>query len=354
MYKHLIAGLAAGAILCSCSDSHIWSIKGTIENAPENAVMALEANNAGRWYTVDSVRIASDGTFSYQSNDFDSPAVMRLTLAGKSIHFPVDSLSELQLTADANTFGTAHRLSGNSVAEAFSRIDSIASSTADRNDKARMIVGQIAADTTGLAAYYAVGKAVDGKALFDPNDSFGNKVYGAAAQVYASYRPDDPKGKALAQAYFNGRRALGKQTAEPTVIEVPETGLFDIVRYDWRGNEHSLSELAKDKTVLLNFTDYSLQNSPAYNAMLKNLRDKYQANGLEIYQIAFDSDEPSWKEAARNLPWVAVWNSQNDGSAVLVQYNVDALPLTYIIKDGTIVERVDTASELPSILARHM
>ena len=66
--------------------------------------------------------------------------------------------------------------------------------------------------------------------LFDSAESFGNRVYGAAAQVFAQYLPDDPRGAALRQAYFAGRRNQGDAAAADTVVEVPATGHINIVR----------------------------------------------------------------------------------------------------------------------------
>lgn len=340
-------------ISAACSHPAAWTVEGNISDLPAGTKLALEANNAGHWYVVDSVPVAENGTFRYNSETIGQSEIMRLSYGSNSVCFPVDSLATITLTCSADDFGKRHRLTGTPRAEAFSRIDSIVISTADRDNAARLLVGEIAADTTGLVAYYAVGKSIDGRILFNPFEPFGNKVYGAAAQVYAQYRPQDPRGEALKRAYFDGRRAMGRVPVENTVIEVPEKGLFDILRYDSRGNKHSLAELADNKVILLSFTAYGLPSSPAYNTLLNDLYVKYRDKGLEIYQVAFDADEVAWKEAARALPWIAVWNSPGDGNTVLAQYNVSAMPLTYIIdRQGTISKRIENASELPGELAR--
>ena len=88
---------------------------------------------------------------------------------------------------------------------------------------------------------------------------------------------------------------------------------------------------------------------------LAELRTRYGAQGLEIYQIAFDADEVEWKRKADNLPWITVWNSPVDGAEVLMQYNVGALPVTYVIgRDGTIAERVTYPAQLAAAVARAM
>lgn len=214
----------------------------------------------------------------------------------------------------------------------------------------------ITSDTTGIVAYYTLGKSRGGNLIFNPKDNLGNRVYGAVAQLYETRYPADKRNAALQKAYFEGRNALGKlQLGEQQVYEVPETGFFEINRYDARGKECSLTELAKGKTVVLNFTTYEHQASPALNAILNDVYTKYHNQGLEIYQIAFDSDEVSWREAARNLPWTAVWNAPSDGTTVLMNYNIGSLPTTFIInKQGTLVERVENPADIAKEVAKHI
>ena len=87
--------------------------------------------------------------------------------------------------------------------------------------------------------------------------------------------------------------------------------------------------------------------------MLADLRGKYAANGLEIYQIAFDADEVEWKQKADNLPWITVWNSPVDGTDVLMKYNVGALPVAFVIDgEGVIRERVIDPAKLNAAVAK--
>ncbi len=355
--NYILAAGALAVLAWSCGTKAEWQVKGTVEGAEPGTRLALEACNAGHWYVLDSVDVRN-GAFDYKATEpVHGTDIFRLTLPGKgSIYFPVDSAGTVTVSATAANFGTGHKLAGNAAAGVMAAIDSIAALTADRTELQRTLTGFITADTTGLIAYYAVCKSVDGRPVFDPNDSFGNRVYGAAAQVFAHYRPLDARGAALRKAYFEGRKALGKVVSAPeTVIELPSSGLIEIARYDDRGVHRSLTELASQgKVVLLSFTDYGLESSPAYNAMLNELYELYHSKGLEIYQIAFNADELSWKEAARNLPWITVWNSPEDGVAPLASYNVGALPLTYIIeRNGDLGRRVTDATDLPRQVAKH-
>ena len=353
----IIAGLGIAA-LASCTGNKGWGVKGNIANAPEGTKLAIEANNAGHWYLIDSVEVSGSGAFEYNAEaPYAGTDILRITMPGKgSIYFPIDSVDHVSVAADAATFGTGHTLSGSALAPAIARVDSIVAATADDDDLRRQLIAVITSDTTGIVAYYTLGKSRGGNLIFNPKDNLGNRVYGAVAQLYETRYPADKRNAALQKAYFEGRNALGKlQLGEQQVYEVPETGFFEINRYDARGKECSLTELAKGKTVVLNFTTYEHQASPALNAILNDVYTKYHNQGLEIYQIAFDSDEVSWREAARNLPWTAVWNAPSDGTTVLMNYNIGSLPTTFIInKQGTLLERVENPADIAKEVAKHI
>ncbi len=352
----IVAGLLAIAAV-ACSGPKGWELKGTVDGLADGTSLAIEACNAGHWYVLDSVKVNKAGAFDYRAAEpAPSADILRITLPGTgSVYFPVEGKDVLTLEASAANFGTGHRLSGTDMASVISTVDSIASSTPSLPELQRKLAGFVVTDTTGIVAYYTVGKSIQGSPVFDPNDKFGNRIYGAAAQVYAHYKPLDPHAAALKAAYFAGRRALGKAPEpETTTIEVPEAGVIEIARHDYTGELRSLTEAAsKGNVVLLSFTAYNIPASPAYNAILNDLYTLYHDKGLEIYQIAFDPDEVEWKEAARNLPWITVWNSEADGQSVLAAYNVGALPMTYIIeRNGDLGERIIDPTQLPKAVGK--
>lgn len=352
--------LAAGTLLfmgTACSQRTGWSIDGTVGGVDKDTKLAIEANNAGHWYVLDSVATDNNGKFSYMAPEpAHFPEILRVTLPGKgSVYFPVDSVDAVTLTADAASYGKKQTLGGTALAATIGAIDSLVSASTDVDVLRRQLVDYITSDTTAIVSYYIIGKSVGSEPLYNPNEALGNRVYGAAAQVFANRRPNDPRGAALRQAFFNGRIALGKATPTEQVIELPEAGLIDIVRYDDKGQSHSLADIAKqNNVVLLSFTNYALEVSPAYNAILYDVYQKNLGKGLGIYQLAFDGNEVTWKEAARNLPWTTVWNAPTDGSSVVVQYNVGVLPLTYIIKNGELVERVADPEKLAAAVNKYL
>ena len=312
------------------------------------------------------MEIGRGGSFRYEAAAPASIAeVLRLNLDGRAVYFPVDSLDRLTLTTDSASFGTRYELGGTPAADKIVAIDRmIAESVAARGVDGALADSTLKAglndiainDSTCIAAYYIINKNIGGKPLYDLSRRRDLGIVGAVAQRFADMRPDDPRTKWLTQIYLTARQLNNPAAAPALSLQAKESGLIDIVRYDNRGVEQSLARLAeKGGVTLLSFTSYDGEGSPAYNVALAELRTRYGAQGLEIYQIAFDADEVEWKRKADNLPWITVWNSPVDGAEVLMQYNVGALPVTYVIgRDGTIAERVTDPAKLAAAVARAM
>lgn len=355
--------IPALALLAACTPGGKgWSVGGTVEDG-EGRRMAIEAFNAGNWYVVDSVTIGRGGSFSYKAAEPAAIAdVYRLNLDGRCIYFPVDSVDALTVQTDTAGFGREYSLEGTAAAAKIVTIDRLiadavaakgqAGALTDSVLKARL--SEIAIkDSTCIAAYYIINKNIGGRPLYDLSVRRDLGVVGAVAQRFADNRPDDARTKWLEAVFLRARQLMNPAAGNGLSMEVQESGLIDIVRYDNKGVRRSLAEVAgKGVPTVLSFTSYDLENSPAYNVVLADLQRKYGTAGLNIFQVAFDADEIEWKQKADNLPWITVWNSPVDGTEVLMHYNVGALPQAYVIDgEGIIRERVVDPARLDAAVA---
>ncbi len=110
---------------------------------------------------------------------------------------------------------------------------------------------------------------------------------------------------------------------------------------DKSGKEIKLSSL-KGKTILLYFWSTTMEGNQLDNRELLNLYEKYQAKGLEIYQVSLDIDRTQWIKAIETqlLPWINVCDGRGAASPAALTYNVQDLPYDFIInKNGDIVAR---------------
>ena len=352
--------IATAVTITACSDSNSWTVKGNISGANDKTIL-VQASDNGRWYTLYSIKTGKSGKFNYSHKAAGFPDIYRLSLDGRSIYFPIDSIETVTISADTAAFDTGYTLSGSQLAENMMNIDrrimtAVAAGTQVASDEQlkRELTQQLLADPAGILSYYIINKNVGGKPIFNPADKKDNKVIGAVANAYNIMRPADPRTSYLKRLYLSNRPRI--ETNEPgDTLHAREIKAFEINLYDNRGTRHSLlEELGKSNIVILNFTAYAADESPAFNIALNKVYEKYHANGLEIFQVSLDDNEHVWKSTAANLPWITVLNSVADNTVIL-NYNVQSLPTTYIFnRNGELVERVDDITTLDKAVAGFM
>ena len=74
---------------------------------------------------------------------------------------------------------------------------------------------------------------------------------------------------------------------------------------------------------------------------LRELYNKYHAQGFEIYQVSLDPDEHFWKESVSALPWVRVRDANGMASTFAAQYNVQAVPTFFLIDKNNVLQKRD-------------
>jgi hypothetical protein len=88
-----------------------------------------------------------------------------------------------------------------------------------------------------------------------------------------------------------------------------------------------------DLEQLLDFHVFAQNESPARILALREIYNKYHAQGLEIYQVSLDADEHFWKQQTAALPWISVRADENNNSFLTI-YNVQTLPEFFLIDRG--------------------
>lgn len=335
------------ALLCSCSRSG-WQVKGTIAGAGDTVVVA-EAQDNGRWYPLDTVKV-SGGKFSYSHAPAGYPDVYRLRLGQKSLYFPVDSAETVTVATDMADFGgRGTLLSGTAEAARMMKADSLAALVPTQGAGAKRALAELMlVDPAGITSYYIINKTVEGRPLFDPGDRGDLKIIGAVANAFSQHRPGDPRTNYLTQLYLDNRQVRGAS------VQAQQVRAFEISLYDEKGQRRSLlEETGKGRVVVLNFTVYGVEASPAFNMALNNIYRKYHDRGLEVFQVSMDEDQHLWRSSARNLPWITVLDPMTDGGKSLKEYNVGALPASFVFnRQGDIVARVDDVGRIEAEVSK--
>ncbi len=350
---------ATAALLFSCHGRNEWHVDGRIDGA-DGQTLYVEASDNGRWYTLDSLQLDASGDFTFASPAAGYPDIYRLRLGDKSLYFPIDSIETVTVVSKAGAFDYDYTLAGTPAAEQLMAVDmkvrnafqkegaeGMARDSLLKRELSNMLLG----DPSGIVSYYIINKKIGGVPLFNPENKTDLRIIGAVANAFNNFRPSDPRTNYLKNLFISNR----KTTMPGDTLIASETSIIDVNLFDLKGKKQSLEQVARNnRVVLLSFTSYSDQYSPAMNIALNKLYSKYHGQGLEIYQIGFDASEVNWRDTARNLPWITVYNSETDGPLALQSYNVGALPALYVIQNGAIRERVTDAEKIEQTVARYM
>lgn len=351
--------LAMTAMLTGCSEPS-FKIKGEIQGADNTAVVLEKPDFHGLWIAVDSTRTSSDGSFSLSQAAPAAPEIYRLAVDGKYVYFPVDSTETISLQSTLEGLGRSHSLAGSENAELLSRFDRdlVAlpqSAPADSLEafKRRVFMNYMHSHPGSVVTYYILTKTIGDKPLFDPAGENDYKYFSAVANGYQSVRPDDPHTALLVQTSMNAMRAHNNRQGIHHTIQAEEIKMIDFVLNDEDGKAVKLSDVAgKGKPTLLVFSLMTQPESPEFNRQLMELYNSRGGN-LNIYQVSLDTDQYAWRDAARNLPWVTVFDPEGAQSSAAAQYNVSAIPVIFVYNaSGELCDRATDFTSLRAALSK--
>lgn len=354
--KSILPLLCLLAVLSACEQEPHFTITGQITGA-DDKTLYLEEAGISAITPIDSVELGKQGTFTLKGRRPQYPEFYRLRVEGNIINLAVDSTETIRVEADLKDMPTGYTIEGETNRKikelAVKQIklqadidrlyngrtlapyqiqDSIeAMVTRYKNDvKANYI---FSAPNT-LYAYFALFQRVNNTLILDPLGNADDvRCFGAVATSFEQLYPHSIRTTNLRNLALRGMRSTRaprrKEIALPS-DKINEAGVIDIALKDQNGHECRLTDL-KGKVVMLDFTIYGNEESPARNMMLRELYDKYKGSGFEIFQVSLDENEHYWKTAADNLPWICVRDPRGAYSTYLQLYNVGRLPTYYLV-----------------------
>ena len=358
--------------LGACDNGPKFKVQGEVVGA-EDKTLYLEASGLEGIVLLDSVKLGSNGNFSFAEACPESPEFYRLRMEGQIINFAVDSTETITVKTDAAKFGTDYTIEGSEnnlkikelvmlQAELQKKVDQLAKSGLPaglaQNQLANYINeykekvkrGYIYVAPNQSYAYFALFQTLNGYMIFDPMANKDDvKCFAAVATSLNNAYPHADRSRNLYNMVIKGMKNTREPQQEVVEIDpsiIQETDIIDIKLKDLKGNVRTLTEL-KGKVVLIDFTVYNNAMSAAHNLALRELYDKYQAKGLEIYQISLDADEHFWKTSADNLPWVCVRDATGPYSQYVSIYSVAGLPSIFLVgRDNVLKLRGENIQDL--------
>ena len=358
--------------LGACDNGPKFKVQGEVTGA-EDKTLYLEASGLEGVVLLDSVKLGSNGSFSFAEACPESPEFYRLRMGGQVINFAVDSIETITVKADAAKFDTDYTIEGSEnnlkikelvmlQAELQQKVDKLSKSGMPAGLAQTQLVnyvneykekvkrGYIYAAPNQSYAYFALFQTLNGYMIFDPMSNKEDvKCFAAVATSLNNAYPHADRSRNLYNMVIKGMKNTREPQREVVEIDpsiIKEADIIDIKLKDLKGNARTLTEL-KGKVVLIDFTVYNNAMSAAHNLALRELYDKYQAKGLEIYQISLDSDEHFWKTSVDNLPWICVRDAAGPYSQYVSIYNVAGLPSVFLVgRDNMLKLRGENIKDL--------
>jgi peroxiredoxin len=361
-------------LLCAvgCTKSPQATIEGHITEATDK-VLYLEHIGVERTTIADSARLDKDGAFCFHVAQPECFDFYRLRIGHEMVYLSVDSTETLTLTAALPTMSIAYEVEGsednlmlkqlvhkqrelqyavqqtvrgaNSMTMAQTGIDTLV-----QNYKRDVRMEYIYPNPGKPYAYFALFQRLGGQLIFDPLTTRDDiRCFAAVATNLDLFYPEAERTKNLKNIALKGmRNTRPAQPVDYSALEgkITEASIIDIALPDIDGMTRRLTDL-KGKVVMLDFNVYGHPQSSARVLVLRELYDKYAAQGLEIYQVSLDSDEHFWKTAVENVPWVCVRSEDAPYSKEANLYGVQELPTYFLInRAGEIVKRDEMVEDL--------
>ena len=357
--------------LCACTGKS-FNISGTITEA-KDSVLYLENMSLSGPVAVDSVKLGESGTFSFSEQAPDAPEFYRLRIAGQIINLAVDSTEQIEVKAQYPTMSAVYDVTGSEECVKIKelallqmdlqrRIDAIVAApdlgvSAVQDSVLRVTEAYkdqvkrqyIFAEPMKAYAYYALFQTVRlgqmESLIFNPRSSEQDvKVFAAVATSWDTYHPDAERGQNLHNIAIEGMKNVrilqSRQLSniDPNLVNV--SNVIDINLPDSKGQQRRLTEL-KGKVVLLDFHVFASEGSTQRIMQLREIYNKYHAQGLEIYQVSLEPDEHFWKTQTAALPWICVRDERGPQSEYLVSYNIQSIPTFFLVGRNSDLDKRD-------------
>lgn len=358
-----------GAVSCS---NKKFEVSGNITDA-KDSLLYFENMSLNGPVVVDSTKLDADGNFSFAVDAPSAPEFYRLRIAGQIINVAADSTEHVTIKAAYPTMASQYEVSGSDECSKIKElaigqmalqatINNIVRNTNLNDDvmrdSIRVILAQykegvknnyIFKEPMKAYAYFALFQTIalgyENVLVFNPRSNEDDvKVFAAVATSWDTYYPKAERGLNLHNIAIEGlkniriMKAEQQQTVDPSKVEY--TGVIDIALPDNKGNIRKLSSL-KGKVVMLDFHLFETKESTARIMQLRELYNKYHAQGFEIYQVSIDPDEHFWKTSVAALPWVCVHSDDGLNAAELGMYNVRDIPTYFLIDKNNVLQKRD-------------
>lgn len=366
--------LAAAALIAACTPTA--RIDGTIGTAPSSEVI-VKLLDVNRYEVLDTVATDAAGKFSYKVEvekgqpEFvyvfykDTKVASLLLEAGDKVEVTADTLGSYTVEGSEESQKLAQV--EKDYAAALTKLNDIAlrmeAASGAEADELRRALGKEYVEYYRNCVRYILQNSKSLTVVPVLYQSFGADLpvfaqttdaihFVNVSDSLATVYPDSKYVKALRK---EAERRYNYLELESYIQNAEAIGYPEIELPDINANKIKLSEV-DSKVIMVYFWSASNAGQKMFNLdVLKSLYDDYHKKGFEIYQVSLDVDKTSWAQVVKqqNLPWINVCDSRGVDSPYVRTYNIGAVPATFIIADGELVDgQVTDEKSLRKLLDR--
>ena len=363
--------IMAALSITSCNEKK-FHVNGTISDA-KDSILYFENMSLNGPEVVDSVKLGENGEFAFDGKATGAPEFYRLRIARQIINVAADSTETISFKASYPTMSSQYEVKGS---EECSKIKELALMQINLQAEVNGIANNpnlgvdavedsvqkvltlykdnvkrnyIFKQPMKAYAYFALFQTVtfgnSNVLIFNPHNNADDvKVFAAVATSWDTFFPKAERGVNLHNIAIEGMKDVriiqSKQNEVIPASKVDVSGIIDIGLLDNKGVMRHLKDL-KGKVVMLDFHAYASEGSLKRIMMLRELYNKYHAQGFEIYQVSVDPDEHFWKTETAALPWICVYDEDGVQSTNLANYNVQSIPTFFLIDKNNVLQKRD-------------
>lgn len=341
-------------VLVGCQQVPTFTVEGRVTNAV-GKTLYLEHTALVKTSILDSCVLDSVGAFAFSVSAPAYPDFYRLRVGSVSLPLAIDSTESVEVVTSLDSLSHTLCIKGSSTTLEIAALRAVAregSRAALREASQQLIV----ANPHSLSAYYAVFMKQGGEYVWDVFDPSDRRMYQAVATSFQTWMPEYERTKTLCgqvRDVMYAERSARQQQAVLQMIDDAENAFLDIALTDEQGVVRSLADL-RGKVVVLDFSAIEMEQSMGYVFELRELYNRYNTSGLEIYSVSLDRNKLLWEDGVVNLPWVNVYAGEN-AVEVLTRYNVQSLPTLFLLdRKGNVQGRYTDFEQLGTDIRKYL
>ncbi|MDD4920495.1 MAG: TlpA disulfide reductase family protein [Bacteroidales bacterium] len=369
--SYFAAVIFSAALFSSCTDSNTVRISGTVQNLLENDAVLLKRLDFTSETLLDTLEIDEKGGFGYSlTKGIEQPGYYYLYAGERRIASLILKKGDrvyIQTSADGKHVSIEGSEESLLLQQVNDRLDQTRrqfdslyvlyeNAASKEKDNLSLKLGSlfIRYKQDAIRFFYQHPRAFVNTSLVfhefpgplyifsDTKDApLLRRVYDS---LYVEY-PLSPYVMAIRDRYESMEKSLQMEQA---LDRADVIGFPDICLPGLDGLRVCLSSL-KGKTIILSFWHAANVNMRLDNRELMDIYQTYAPQGLEVFQVALDTDKTSWARAVReqSLPWISVCDGLGVNSPAVATYNIVEIPAYFIINSHEeIIARSNNVDEV--------